>query len=243
MAVGDAALERVLERSRSLGFLGPGSLRAQVEHAAGFAAGLTAAPSRALDLGAGGGLPGLVLARSWPGGTMVLLDASKGRCEFLEWAVGELALADRVEVVRARAEMAARDARLRGTFDLVVARGFGRPAVTAECGAPFLRNGGRLVVSDPPASGREVPRSAVPTGGASPSRSVRGGAGGDGSRGEAGPITGAQERWPAAALAVLGLVPEAAWARPFHFRSFVLDQQCPERYPRRDGVPAKRPLF
>ena len=48
----------------------------------------------------------------------------------------------RVRVVRARAEVAGRDAALRGRFDVVVARGFGPPAVTAECAAPLLSLGG-----------------------------------------------------------------------------------------------------
>ena len=39
---------------------------------------------------------------------------------------------------------------LREAFAVVTARSFGRPSVTAECGAPFLEVGGRLVVSEPP---------------------------------------------------------------------------------------------
>ena len=46
---------------------------------------------------------------------------------------------------------------LRGRFDVVVARGFGPPPATAECGAPFLRVDGRLIVSDPPRDGDGEP--------------------------------------------------------------------------------------
>ena len=53
---------------------------------------------------------------------------------------------------RPAAEAAGHDPLLRGQFDLVTARSFGRPAVTAECAAPFLRREGLLVVSEPPDS-------------------------------------------------------------------------------------------
>ena len=49
-------------------------------------------------------------------------------------------------MVHERAEVAARQQNLRGGFDVVVARGFGSPAVTAECAVGFLMPGGRLVV-------------------------------------------------------------------------------------------------
>jgi 16S rRNA (guanine527-N7)-methyltransferase len=64
--------------------------------------------------------------------------------------VVELELADRVAVRTARAEDAGRDPALRARFALVTARSFGPPAVTAECGAPFLHVGGGLVVAEPP---------------------------------------------------------------------------------------------
>ena len=67
-----------LERSRALGFLGPGPLDLQVDHALGFGdtteahlpPGTAAGPI--LDLGSGGGLPGLVLAERWPDAALTL---------------------------------------------------------------------------------------------------------------------------------------------------------------------------
>ena len=143
-------LHAVLERSRRLGFLGPGSVRVQEDHAAGFAGCVPAAPARLLDLGSGGGVPGLVLAALWPEAEVVLLDAGERRCDFLREAVDELGWHPRVWVHRARAEEAGRDPTLRAAFDLVTARGFGPPPVTAECAAPFLGPNGHLVVSEPP---------------------------------------------------------------------------------------------
>lgn len=95
-------------------------------------------------------MPGLVLAERWTDTTIVLLDARARRTAFLADAVVALGWAGRVQVVTARAEVAGRDPALRRSFDAVTARSFGAPAVTAECGAPFLRPGGVLVVAEPP---------------------------------------------------------------------------------------------
>ena len=69
---------------------------------------------------------------------------------FIEDAVARLGWADRVDVLAERAEAAGRDPDRRESFPLVVARGFGPPAVTAECAAPLVQVGGRLSVSEPP---------------------------------------------------------------------------------------------
>jgi len=80
----------------------------------------------------------------------VLLDAIRKRCAFLIWAAGLLGLVDRVDVWCGRAEEIGHEERARFGFDAVVARSFGPPAQTVECGAPLLRPGGRLVISEPP---------------------------------------------------------------------------------------------
>jgi 16S rRNA (guanine527-N7)-methyltransferase len=143
-------LEEVLLESKQLGFLGPGPVEDHLRNAEGFAHAVTRPPARFLDLGSGGGVPGLVLAVSWPESEAVLLDASVRRTSFLRRAVISLDLEARVEVRTARAEGAGHDPTLRGGFDVVTARSFGPPAWTAECGAAFLRSGGVLLVSDPP---------------------------------------------------------------------------------------------
>lgn len=144
------ALVGVLERARSLGFLGPGPVEAHIDQADGLADLIDAPTAPVLDLGAGAGVPGLVLALRWPSSTWVLLDSMVRRTQPLTEAVRTLELTGRVRVVTARAEAAGRDPELRGTFGLVTARSFGPPATTAECGAPFLRVGGILAVSEPP---------------------------------------------------------------------------------------------
>jgi hypothetical protein len=91
-----------------------------------------------------------MLAVAWPASRWTLLDANERRTAFLEQAVAQLGLQDRVAVRRDRAEAAAHDPTLRYQFDLVVARGFGPPPAAAECAAAFLQVNGLLLVSEPP---------------------------------------------------------------------------------------------
>ena len=149
-------LDEILARSQALGFLGPGPVAEQRRHAEAFVGALDEPPAggAAVDLGSGGGIPGLVLATALPQLHWTLLDGMVRRTRFLEDAVGELELTDRVTVRTVRAEEVGRGP-MRGTVDVVVARSFGAPAVTAECAAPLLRVGGQLIVSEPPASSGE----------------------------------------------------------------------------------------
>jgi precorrin-6B methylase 2 len=139
-----------LAEARALGFLGPGPLEAHVESAAAFERALGPLEGPALDLGSGGGVPGLLLAAAYPDVRWVLLDKHRRRTSFLARAVADLGWVGRVEVVRAAAEEAGRDPRWREAFVAVVARSFGPPAMTAEIGVAFLQPAGRLVVGEPP---------------------------------------------------------------------------------------------
>ena len=206
----DEELHAVLRRSQRLGYIGGSDLEPHIRHARGFIGAIATPPTRALDLGSGGGLPGLVLACDWPGSSWVLLDGSQTRTAFLEHAVRELELGDRVTVVRGRAEEVAHQDDVRGAFDLVVARSFGPPAVVAECAAPFLMIGGSLVVSEPPDT---------------------------------------FGRWDHPdELADLGLdlgarVGDDGRPGAGTYQELLQVTRCPDRYPRRVGVPTKRPLF
>lgn len=203
-----AGLLEVLASAQEIGAIGGAPLAEHVTHARAFAEAFPPgpAPRHLLDLGSGGGLPGLVLAELLPETAVALLDGRTERGRFLADAVDRLGLTARVRVLSARAEDAGHDADLRGTFDAVVARGFAAPAVTAECAAPFLGTGGILVVSEPPDA------------------------------------VGAS-RWPAPGCATLGLVFFAAVRTPYGFAVLRQVTPCPDRFPRRVGVPAKRPLF
>lgn len=146
-------LVRALEESRARGHLGPQSIEPQIAHAEGFARCWEAIrptpPGDFLDLGSGGGLPGLVLLERWRC-RAVLLDSMEKRSKFLREALGWSDAPGSGEVITARAEEAARWPELEGRFDLVTARSFGSPAVTSECAVRFLKLGGVLVISEPP---------------------------------------------------------------------------------------------
>lgn len=210
-------LTAVLEEAQRLGFLGPGPVERHVAHAQAMASCLPGDAGRVLDLGTGGGVPGLVVAAIRPGLEILLLDARERRCRFLRHALTELELASRAEVVEARAEAAARRPELREQMDVVMARSFSLPAVTAECATGFLRLGGLLVVSEPPAGGPGV----SPCEGADP----------------------ADSRWPEASLADLGLGPAVPCHEPDGTFVVLEKRRSEGRWPRRVGVPSKRPLW
>jgi 16S rRNA (guanine527-N7)-methyltransferase len=111
---------------------------------------LVPSASRLLDLGSGGGVPGLLLAAWLPASTWTLVDVHRRRTSFLARTVALPPWDGRVAVVRAAAEDLAHDASHRSSYDIVVSRSFGSPALTAECAAGFLRPGGRLLVAEPP---------------------------------------------------------------------------------------------
>jgi 16S rRNA (guanine527-N7)-methyltransferase len=205
-------VDSILRRSAELGFLGSMPIPDQIDHALGFVfateSQIQGPPGSVLDLGTGGGVPGLVLLSCWPDCRVVLLDVSDRRTSFLAEHTAGWRRNGPLEVVRDRAEGVGRDERFRQQFDVVVSRSFGAPAVTAECAAPLLCPGGMLIVSEPP----------------------------DGS---------AAERWPHDGLALLGLTAsvQVRFDGRFSYQVLVKADLTPDVYPRRVGIPAKRPLF
>jgi len=99
-------------------------------------------PLRGVDVGTGGGIPGLVLAIALPESHWVLVDSVGRKCAAVQAMVSALGLQERVQVVCARAEVLGRDLRYRGQFDLAVARAVGAAPVVAEYLVPFLGHRG-----------------------------------------------------------------------------------------------------
>lgn len=102
------------------------------------------APRRALDLGSGGGVPGIPLAIARPDVRWTLLDSVGRKVEALQTFVAALGLTS-ADPVADRAEILARHADHRAAYDLVTARACAALPVLVEYALPFLRIGGSLL--------------------------------------------------------------------------------------------------
>ncbi len=145
-------LLEALGRSQRLGFLGDRAIPEVVEHARSFVAALAEVSGSVIDLGAGGGVPGLVLAVDRPDLRITLLDRRTKRTDFLSQMTRRMRLTDRVSVVAADVEDAIRSGH--NDFDAVVARGFGPPEFTLRSAVRCVRPGGVIVISEPPTDDR-----------------------------------------------------------------------------------------
>jgi 16S rRNA (guanine527-N7)-methyltransferase len=157
-----------------------------------------------VDVGSGGGLPGIPLAIA-TGARLLLVEPTVKKAAFLENAMRECGLAG--EVLAARAEVAARDPGFREQFAFATARAVASAPTVAELTVPFLRLGGRALLQRASMEPRE--RQALE---------------------DAAPMLGA------------ALVEERMLEG--ERRILVLEKQSPtgHRFPRRNGVPEKRPL-
>jgi 16S rRNA (guanine527-N7)-methyltransferase len=89
-----------------------------------------------VDVGSGGGVPGIPLAASLPDREVTLLEAIGRKCDFLrEWAQPN------VTVVQGRAEEQEAD-----VYGVAVAKALAKPPVAAEWCLPLVRPGGGVVL-------------------------------------------------------------------------------------------------
>jgi 16S rRNA (guanine527-N7)-methyltransferase len=166
--------------------------------------------ARVLDLGAGGGLPGIPMRIAWPEIGLTLLESVGKKCRFLEETARELGLAA-VTVIEGRAETFGHDPGHRERYDLVVARAVAALPVLLEYATPFLTPGGYLAAVKGSSAVSEIDAAANAFG----ELNVR---------------------------LHDTLAFETPRGRP---QTVVLVQKVaptPGRYPRRPGIPGKRPL-
>jgi len=105
----------------------------------------TAGSPALLDVGTGGGIPGMVLAIACPDLNVFLLDATGKKVAFLDDVRRELDLPN-VTTLHGRAEEIGHQPRFRNGFDLVTARAVSALPTLLELGLPFLRTGGHMVL-------------------------------------------------------------------------------------------------
>jgi 16S rRNA (guanine527-N7)-methyltransferase len=91
-----------------------------------------------IDVGSGGGSPGIPLAVEFPDRTFTLLEAKRRKCRFLESATAELA---NVGVVWGRAEEQPID-----LFGVALAKALAKPPVAAELCLPLVAPGGAAIL-------------------------------------------------------------------------------------------------
>jgi 16S rRNA (guanine527-N7)-methyltransferase len=98
---------------------------------------------RVLDIGPGGGLPGLVLAIALANATFTLVDSSQKACKFLSQMKVTLNL-DNVEILHSRAEDYGRNHR--EEFDFVISRAVAELPILAEYVAAPMKCGGEAIL-------------------------------------------------------------------------------------------------
>lgn len=104
---------------------------------------IPAGPLKLIDIGSGGGVPGIPLAIALPEAQVMLVESTQKKAAFLRDCVRELKLSN-VEVCPQRAEEAGRSP-LRGRFDVATARAVGELSFLVEWCMPLLVKGGRLL--------------------------------------------------------------------------------------------------
>jgi 16S rRNA (guanine527-N7)-methyltransferase len=112
-------------------------------------------PLRLVDVGSGGGVPGIPLAIARPDAAVMLVESTKKKAAFLKDAVKQLGL-NNVSVSEWRAEDVGRS-NSRETFDVAIARAVATLDWLAEWCLPLVKKGGTLLAMKGARAAEEVP--------------------------------------------------------------------------------------
>ena len=99
--------------------------------------------ARIIDIGTGGGLPGVPLAIAYPEKEFILMDAVGKKLKVVEAVAAEIGL-NNLRTVHARAEDLARQKDFRESFDLAVSRAVANMTTLSEYCLPFVKIGGNF---------------------------------------------------------------------------------------------------
>ena len=188
-----------------------------------------------IDIGTGAGFPGIPLKIMNPSLKLTLLDALDKRCRFLKEVTDSLGL-DNVTIIHGRAEDAASgklklsnnravsiinipekekdtDVSLRGRYDFATSRAVAKLNILCEYAVPFLKTGGRFVAY------KSLDENNTELGDAGKAMQIL------------GAVCERHEDYS---------VPGHATDRTLYF--ILKEKETPEKYPRRAGLPDKKPL-
>lgn len=111
-----------------------------------------------IDVGTGGGFPGIPLAIAAPDKKFVLMDSLNKRIRIIRELCDEIGIKN-VEAIHGRAEEIARNKIYRQNFDLCVSRAVANLSVLSEYCIPFLKKGGWFLAYKGPDVGEELEES------------------------------------------------------------------------------------
>ena len=109
--------------------------------------------TKVIDVGTGGGFPGIPLLIARPEIRLTMLDSTGKKLAFVSQSVEELGLS--ANIVHARAEEAGQG-ELRESFDFAVSRAVAAMNVLCEYCLPFVKKGGIFAAMKGPEAGEEV---------------------------------------------------------------------------------------
>ena len=187
----------------------------------------TGVPSHTLDIGTGAGLPGVPLKILYPAIGLTLVDSAHKKAAFLHHLIDRLDLGG-VEILAERSERLAQDESYRQRFDLVLSRGVAKLVTLAELALPFCSLGGTFIAMKKGEVDEEV---------AEAQRAID--------------ILGGrvrQVKWIRLEDLTRDELTGSGDSEKFKKEEralVVIDKvtTTPDRYPRRPGIPRKRPLF
>jgi 16S rRNA (guanine527-N7)-methyltransferase len=134
---------------------------AQVQHVGDALTVLPLLPAGAfkmIDVGSGGGVPGIPLAIARPDSRVILLESTKKKAAFLTDVAAKLALTN-VQVLAERAETAGRS-ELRESCDIAIARAVGAMDFLVEWCLPLVKKGGKMLAMKGARIAGELPAAA-----------------------------------------------------------------------------------
>lgn len=114
---------------------------------------------RVVDIGTGGGFPGVPLAIAYPDKEFVLVDSLNKRIKIINSLCEKYEITN-VKAIHGRAEELARKSDLRDSFDMCVSRAVANMSTLVELCLPFVKTGGFLVAYKGPESDEEINNSA-----------------------------------------------------------------------------------